>query len=106
MTFNPMTTLTEVMENLKKEGYTVNFNLYENHIEDDSRTLRFHPVDFQIDRVYRFEGMSDPDDNSILYAISCRDGKTKGILVNAYGVYADPLSQEMVEILAKAERAR
>lgn len=103
---NEMTTLSKVMENLKKEGYTVNFNLCEDHLEDDGKVISLHPVDFQIDRVYRFEGMSDPDDNSILYAISARNGSEKGILVNAYGVYSDSMSQEMIQVLSKAERAR
>jgi hypothetical protein len=42
-----------------------------------------HVVDF-----FRFEGESDPADNSILYAIETDDGK-KGILSDAYGPYAD-----------------
>lgn len=32
--------------------------------------------------------MSDPDDSSVLYALEGPDG-TKGLLVAAYGAYAD-----------------
>jgi hypothetical protein len=39
--------------------------------------------------VYRFEGVSDPDDMSVIYAVETRDG-TRGTLVDAYGTYADP----------------
>jgi hypothetical protein len=42
-----------------------------------------HIVDF-----FRFEGESDPADNSILYAIETNDG-TKGTLIDAFGPYAD-----------------
>ena len=44
--------------------------------------------------MHRFEGMSSTDDNSILYAISSKDG-IKGTLVDAYGVYAQNISEEM-----------
>lgn len=37
---------------------------------------------------YRFEGISDPEDMSIIYAIETSDGR-RGILINAYGLYAD-----------------
>jgi len=38
---------------------------------------------------YRFEGVSDPDDMAIVYAIETRSG-VRGILVDAFGVYSDP----------------
>jgi hypothetical protein len=51
-----------------------------------------------IDKFYRFEGDSNPDDNAIIFAISSKDG-WKGTLLDAYGVYADSLSNEMIEKL-------
>ena len=50
---------------------------------------------FPADRVviteyHRFEGVSDPDDMSILYAIETRSG-LRGTLADAFGVYADPV---------------
>lgn len=38
---------------------------------------------------YRFEGISDPDDMSVVYAIESGDG-TRGIIGDAFGVYANP----------------
>ena len=38
---------------------------------------------------HRFEGVSDPGDMSIVYAIETRSG-IRGTLVDAFGVYADP----------------
>src|SRR5205814_1517307 len=37
----------------------------------------------------RFEGVSDPDDMAIVYAIESTDG-TRGSLVDAFGVYSNP----------------
>jgi hypothetical protein len=39
---------------------------------------------------YRFEGISDPDDMAILYAIETQSG-IRGTLADAFGVYSDPL---------------
>ena len=87
-------TLTEALNGLKKRGYTENLNLKPFCIECPSLALQLYPEDFTIDEYYRFEGNSDPDDNSIIYAISAKDG-LKGVLVDAYGVYAENMTPEM-----------
>ena len=51
-----------------------------------------------IDKYYRFEGMSDPGDNSIVYAISAVTGE-KGVLVDAYGMYSENMTPEMIRKL-------
>jgi hypothetical protein len=58
----------------------------------------FKLTEFHVDEVHRFEGMTNPDDSSILMAIQSTSG-IKGILVDAYGVYAESLSPEMIERL-------
>ena len=42
------------------------------------------------DHVYRFEGMSNPDDEAIVVGVSCPVCNAKGVLVSAYGPSADP----------------
>lgn len=49
----------------------------------------FRPDEMTIRAYRRFEGVSDPDDMSIVYAVEARDG-TRGTLVDAFGVYASP----------------
>ena len=48
------------------------------------------PEEFEIDEVYRFEGITDPGDEMIVFAISSVHHDLKGLVVNAYGMYADP----------------
>jgi hypothetical protein len=91
-------TLSQSIEELKAQGYTEDFNLTENAISCAGRNLQLHPENFTIDFVQRFEGMSSTDDNAILYAISSDQG-LKGLLVDAYGVYAASLSPAMIEKL-------
>ncbi|WP_339841909.1 phosphoribosylpyrophosphate synthetase [uncultured Maribacter sp.] len=87
-------TLSEGIHNLQKRGYTYDFNLKHEHIECNALKLKLHPEDFEVDEFYRFEGMSSTDDNSILYAIHSKKG-IKGLLVDAYGVYAENISEAM-----------
>ena len=60
-------------------------------------TLRtFRAEDLTIREFHRFEGISDPDDMSIVYAIESRDG-TRGTLVDAFGVYSNPAVTRVLE---------
>lgn len=92
-----MLQLREGLERLEKEGYTENLIGAYDHFECHSGEVKLFPVDFKVDCVMRFENTSDPDDQSILYAISSNDGKTKGAYVESYGLYHDELSPEMIE---------
>jgi hypothetical protein len=91
-------TLSEAIADLSMRGYTNDFNLHPEWIECPPLNLRFGPIDFHVDEIHRFEGMNDPDDSSILFAIRSTAG-VKGLLVDAYGAYADSLSPEMVKRL-------
>lgn len=88
-------TLSEAINDLVLEGYTCNFNINSNRIEDASNNIALHPDDFEIDEIFRFDGMTNPEDESILYAISSKKYQVKGLLVNAYGMYADHDSAEL-----------
>ena len=94
-----MTTLSEVLNNLKAEGYTADFNLKENCLVCHGNPLELHPDDFVVDRHYRFEGDTDPGDAAILYAISSEKYEMKGTLVNGYGIYSDSASNEIMRVL-------
>ncbi len=90
--------LSEATNDLKTRGYNEDFNLKTDCIECPAHNLQWHPEDFRIDEFYRFEGMSNPSDNSIVFAISSKDG-IKGVLVDAYGVYAENLNDGMIKKL-------
>ena len=79
--------LSVAVNDLTKKGYTYNFNMKEECIECQENQCQLQPEDFEIEEKHRFQEMSDVDNESVLYAISSTDGKIKGLLVNAYGVY-------------------
>ncbi|WP_025763790.1 hypothetical protein [Dyadobacter tibetensis] len=98
---NEPDTLIEKLEWAKGEGYTYDFNLTAHALElhkEDGVKLSLSPDDFEIVDFYRFEGMTNPSDMSILYLIESTDG-IKGTLVSAYGPSADSMSSEMIQKL-------
>jgi hypothetical protein len=88
--------IVDALKHLNDEGYKSNFNLRADHLEDTALELKLYPEDFVVKRVYRFEGASDPGDNSIIYAIESLSGDIKGVLVNAYGAYSDTASEAII----------
>jgi len=93
------TTVTEAITALRNQGYTEDFNLKTDCITTGVNNLELHPDDFHIDKYFRFEGSTNPDDSSILYAIASTDQQIKGILLNSYGMYSDPVADELLQKL-------
>ncbi|MBL0128021.1 MAG: phosphoribosylpyrophosphate synthetase [Flavobacteriales bacterium] len=94
------TTLSEAVDDLQRRGYTYDLTAAEHCLVCDARDISLSPDQFEIDEFHRFEGMSDPEDQSIVYAISSKDHRIRGILVDAYGPDASTFTQEMVRKLA------
>ncbi|MBS1588661.1 MAG: phosphoribosylpyrophosphate synthetase [Bacteroidetes bacterium] len=94
-------TLAETINGLKKDGYTLDFNMHEECLICNGHDANLSPEEFEIDGTYRFEGQSDPDDSAIVYAISSAKYGIKGILVNGYGIYAEDYSSALIEKLKR-----
>jgi quercetin dioxygenase-like cupin family protein len=92
-------TLSETINGLVKLGYTYDFNVKMECIICPITKMILSPDDFQIDKTYRFEGSSDPEYQSILYAISSTKHELKGTLVNGYGISSDDAAAKLVEKL-------
>ena len=71
-----------------EKGYTASYQLEQGKLKDLKTEKLFSPNDVTIHDRFRYEGMSNPDDQSILYILSTNDGR-KGTLVMPYGVNAD-----------------
>ncbi|HEY0668066.1 MAG TPA: phosphoribosylpyrophosphate synthetase [Sphingobacteriaceae bacterium] len=94
---NHYETVSEALNELRKQGFTTDFNLEENCLVCNGE--KFDINDFEIVDVYRYEGNSDPGDEAAVYALQSSAG-IKGVLVTGYGNSTDPRS---VEILAKLD---
>lgn len=94
-------TASQAVNGLVKRGYSANFSLLADKecLICHSPSVELSPDDFEIDEIYRFEGMTDPGDESIVYGISSEKYQIKGVVVNAYGVYADSAKSKIVKKL-------
>ena len=80
--------LINVERRLNREGYTADFKVTNGRLCVMGTSKEYAPEEVQITDFYRFEGESDPDDMSILYALETHDG-VRGTISHSYGTYAD-----------------
>ena len=92
-----MNTVSDKVEALKKEGYTEDFFFEDGQLKSESAS--FEADEVEIEKEFRFEGKSNPDDLSILYQIKTKDG-TKGTIVDGFGPTAN---DALAQFLLKAE---
>jgi quercetin dioxygenase-like cupin family protein len=82
-------TLVGTIEGMRQRGFTDHFKVHGRELVALEAGKAFRADDLLIREYHRFEGVSDPDDMAIVYAIESRSG-VRGSLVDAFGVYADP----------------
>lgn len=96
-----MNTLSQVMAKLHSKGYDNEFKMSDHGrmqpVEGDEI---YDPEDLRIIKIYRFEGESDPSDNSVLYLLEDKNGK-KGYVLDAYGAYTTHNEAGFDEFLQK-----
>jgi hypothetical protein len=93
--------LVNVENKLKQDGFTQDFTVVNGRLQTighDSEKS-YAPDEVTIVDFYRFEGESNPDDMSILYALEARDG-VRGTISSAYGTYGD---SDALEFLTQVE---
>jgi len=83
-----MKTLASCLNKLVLDGYTEDFKAGERGLLSLQHERIYEPGQVNVVNFFRFEGASDPADNTILYVIETNDG-LKGTLVDAYGAYSD-----------------
>jgi mannose-6-phosphate isomerase-like protein (cupin superfamily) len=93
----PMDTLSDRMRHLRAAGWSDPISIDEAGVRCLACGRWAIPEDVGIDHVYRFEGVSDPGDQSILFAISLPCGH-RGALPAAYGKDATP---EVVDVVTR-----
>lgn len=93
-------TLIEVMEVLRKRGYTEDFNLLEENISYKKDGEKVNLSDIVIDKTYRFTGSNDLEDEAVLYAMRNTKDGAKGVFVNGFGIYSDDKADEVIAKIA------
>ena len=67
-------TMTEALDNLSKKGYTIDYNIEFDNLSEEAAV-------YEIDVLYRYEGETDPADESSVYGIRNTKTGEKGVFV-------------------------
>ena len=80
---NVFETLTEAINSLTKEGFTEDFRADDDGVLALYSKKLYQPSELRIIKNYRFDCMTNPDDETEVFAIAAIDG-LKGTLVMSY----------------------
>jgi hypothetical protein len=105
--YQGMTTLVSSIEGFVLKGFTEDYKAVGSGLKALKTGKIYQPDEVRITDFHRFEGATDPGDESILYAIETNDG-SKGTLVDAFGPDSDiavtTFIQQVDEISKKTTR--
>lgn len=82
-----------------EHGYKENFKATKDGLQSLETSRKYQADQIHVMNFYRFEGITDPADMSVLYVIQTDDG-AKGTLVDAYGTYAD---EDVAKVIRQVE---
>lgn len=78
----------DFIEIYKERGFTDNFYFEDDKFINTETKVEYQPLDIFIVAEHRYEGISNPEDMSILYVIKTKQGD-KGTLLMGYGPTGD-----------------
>lgn len=94
-----MKSLSSLSNKMVLQGYDDDFKITDKGLKSLKTEKIYQPEQINICNFFRFEGQSDPNDNTIMYVIETSDG-LKGTLIDAYGPYAD---RKVAEFMTQVE---
>lgn len=82
---NTMKPMSEVIASLQEKGHSKDFDVNkEGQLIILNSDNKYTAKEVEILKIYRFEGMSNPGDSTILYLLKTKDGQT-GTILDSYG---------------------
>ena len=83
-------TVVDALRLLRADGYEIEFQLVDGHLKCDKDDGACPASDAVVERLYRFEGASDPGDEMVVFGLRDPLSGRRGVLASAYGMAADP----------------
>jgi hypothetical protein len=78
--------VVEEIQTLRARGYVADFGVTaDGQLRCTACSHTIPPGDAVIESTARFEGPSNPDDQAIVFGLSCQGCDVRGVLVAAYG---------------------
>ena len=97
-----METIADAVNRLTAAGYRADFRAEESGLRVAGTACVHPPEGLLIDEVVRFEGISDPADEAIVFALRCPEHGVKGTYTVAYSFQMEPTDAEMMRRLNTA----
>ncbi len=94
----------KVLEKLAKDGYKEDIKSSKKGLKLLSSGIEIAPEDVLVDKIYRFEGQTDLNDEEMIFAISLPRHGLKGTYLVAFGPMMDPQDADMVLRLNKIHK--
>ncbi len=82
-----MNTMSQILEKLRLKKRDNEFRIVPEGFTTGNNRF-YQPEDLKIIKTYRFEGDSDPNDNSVIYIFEAKDGLI-GYAIDSYGAYSN-----------------
>ena len=102
----PMETLRGALERLRNAGFRDSLRATPDGFVAEGTDPVYAPEELVVDEIVRFEGVSDPEDEAVLFALRSRSGAVRGTFVTSFGVKTDPVAAELVRRLSDGRMAR
>ena len=100
-------TVVDALRLLKADGYEVEFQLVDGHLACNADDVVCPASDAVVERLYRFEGSSDPGDEMVVFGLRDPETGRRGVLASAFGVAADPeILEHLHGLSSRFERGR
>ena len=95
------TTVVEAIASLRADGFPLDLSVTRDaRIRCGACGTEHDPGEIEIVTTIRVEGMSDPDDEAVVFGLACTGCGVRGVLVAAYGPAASPEEAAVVTALA------
>jgi hypothetical protein len=94
-----METVSEALKRLAAAGYTDEYRAEKRGLRSRSIGAVHPPDGFRVDETVRFEGDSDPSDESAVFALTLEADGTKGTYTVGFGPMMDALDADIVRRL-------
>jgi hypothetical protein len=92
-------TLAEVLARLDVRGYRADFVPEQGGVRCAGCAALLAPDDLRVDEIVRLEGDSDPDDEVIVYALSCGPCGKQGTFVAPFGAAVSAAEADLIAVL-------
>lgn len=83
-------TVVDALDLLRSQGYDTEFQLVDGCLRADGAELQCPTEDAVVERLFRFEGPSDPGDEMVVFGLRDPSSGVRGVLASGFGPSADP----------------